>query len=349
MSAAELRKQVESALAERIPAALSFRPPIAAELLSCGLPEADAVLGGGLPLGGITELTGAPSSGRTTLILSTLAEVTGQEESCAYVDASDSLDPLSASALGVDLRRLLWVRPSSAQSASDQSPMRPKPSPLSDLSGGPIKRSQAPLHDGPGGPCHPRNEAIGLHRAVGKLFQSSHKSPEPFTPRCSESLRRDPMRSVTFTPVTNHPSASSQARPRQQAWTHLDHALRATDLLLSTGGFRAIVLDLGDVSPEQARRVPLATWYRFRLQVEKSRTVFLLMTRVPCANSCAAISLHCRQADIHFEQTATHGPQLLTGLGYRISVARNRAIDPTRKKTTASVETLWNSCTLWSK
>ena len=39
------------------------------------------------------------------------------------------------------------------------------------------------------------------------------------------------------------------------------------------------MLDLGDVPPEQARRVPLATWYRFRLQAEKSRTLFLLITR----------------------------------------------------------------------
>ena len=72
------------------------------------------------------------------------------------------------------------------------------------------------------------------------------------------------------------------------SWARLDHALRATDLLLSTGGFRALVLDMADVPPEQARRVPLATWYRFRLQAEKSRTLFLLMTRVACANSCAA-------------------------------------------------------------
>jgi hypothetical protein len=34
---AELRKQAESALADRIPAALSFRPPNSLELLSCGL------------------------------------------------------------------------------------------------------------------------------------------------------------------------------------------------------------------------------------------------------------------------------------------------------------------------
>jgi hypothetical protein len=46
-TAMQLRRQIESALAERIPAALSFRQPVAPELLSCGLSEVDAVLGGG--------------------------------------------------------------------------------------------------------------------------------------------------------------------------------------------------------------------------------------------------------------------------------------------------------------
>lgn len=56
-AAAELRRQVESALAGRISSALTYRPPVSPELLSCGLTEVDAVLGGGLPLGAITELT----------------------------------------------------------------------------------------------------------------------------------------------------------------------------------------------------------------------------------------------------------------------------------------------------
>ena len=82
-AAAELRRQVESALAGRIPSALSFRPPVSPELHSCGLPEVDTVLGGGLPLGAITELTGLHSSGQTTLVLSALAGITRLGESCA--------------------------------------------------------------------------------------------------------------------------------------------------------------------------------------------------------------------------------------------------------------------------
>lgn len=114
-AAAELRKQVESALAERIPAALSVRPRVAPELLSCGLPEVDAVLGGGLPVGAISELTGAHSSGRTTLALGTLAQATRQGET---TDVSGALGPLSASAFAVELRHLLWIRTGQAGEAN---------------------------------------------------------------------------------------------------------------------------------------------------------------------------------------------------------------------------------------
>jgi recombination protein RecA len=369
-AAAELRRQIESALAERIPAALSFRPPLSPELLPCGLAEVDAVLGGGLPLGGITELTGAHSSGRTTLTLSTLAEITQRGESCAYVDVSDALDPISASALGVDLRRLLWIRTGEPRpDGRDGWPIQAPPLGLSgavDLSGGgwPIPAPLSGLSGAVEHPRHPRNEAVGMHRAVGELFHSAHQERVDFTPRCSESIRRERVRPVVFAPMVSNPVVSApkpiahrQPAPRPRnvnsrrevSWTRLDQALRATDLLLSTGGFRAIVLDMADVPPEQARRVPLATWYRFRLQVEKSRTLFLLLTRIPCANSCAAVSLHCQPGAVHWQRAAENSPCLLAGLRYRLSVERSRAVDPTRKKPAASAETAWSSTTSWSR
>jgi hypothetical protein len=302
-TAAELRNQIESALANRFPGAFSPRHLGSPERLPCGLAEVDAMLGGGLggglsggfPLGAIVELTGVDSSGRTTLALSTLAGVTQQGKSCAYVDVSDALDPVSAAALGVDLSRLLWVR------------------------------------------------APGGQPGVQPTRISQTKKP---------------------------------------AWAGLDRALRATDLLLSTGGFCALVLDMADTPPEQARRVPLATWYRFRLQAEKSRTLFILMTRVPCANSCAAVSLNCRQGEIDWTQAARNSPRLLAGLRYGVSLERGRAANditrdvirniirdpicdpirdeirnptreitrsPTRKKPAACAEICWSSSATGSR
>jgi len=48
------------------------------------------------------------------------------------------------------------------------------------------------------------------------------------------------------------------AERTRESWARLDQALRATDLLLSAGGFRIIVLDTGgamDIGAEQVRRV----------------------------------------------------------------------------------------------
>lgn len=67
-------------------------------------------MAGGLARGGVSEVFGAPSSGRTTFALRALAAATGRGEICAWVDTGEHLDPTSAAAAGVDLDHLLWVR-----------------------------------------------------------------------------------------------------------------------------------------------------------------------------------------------------------------------------------------------
>jgi len=70
------------------------------------------VRAGGIPKGALTQIC-APAgitSGRTTLLVSLLAQVTRKEQFCAKADASDCFDPESAAAMGVCLSRLLWVR-----------------------------------------------------------------------------------------------------------------------------------------------------------------------------------------------------------------------------------------------
>jgi hypothetical protein len=70
----------------------------------------DRVLGGGLPRGRITELIGARSSGRMSLVVGALAAAQRTGELVAMVDAADAFDPRSAAAAGVQLARTLWVR-----------------------------------------------------------------------------------------------------------------------------------------------------------------------------------------------------------------------------------------------
>ncbi len=102
-----IRSQVE----RRIPGALTIYERSTPEVFPTGIPAIDREAGG-IPKGALTQIC-APvgiTSGRTTLLLSLLAQVTGKEQFCALVDASDCFDPESADAVGVCLSRLLWVR-----------------------------------------------------------------------------------------------------------------------------------------------------------------------------------------------------------------------------------------------
>ena len=109
-SATALRLEIEHALERSFPAALTPAQRTIRETASTGIPEVDALLDGGLPVGAISEVNGPESSGRTTLVLSFLAQRTAPGQVCAWVDADDAFDPESAAANGVNLRQLLWVR-----------------------------------------------------------------------------------------------------------------------------------------------------------------------------------------------------------------------------------------------
>ena len=102
-AAAALRSSIQASVLEklgpRFDADFGFRAKSKQELLP-----------GGIPRGAFTEIHGPASSGRTTLMFGALAHLTRQPEFCAYVDAADSFDPVSAAESGVHLPHLLWVR-----------------------------------------------------------------------------------------------------------------------------------------------------------------------------------------------------------------------------------------------
>jgi hypothetical protein len=148
-------------------------------------------------------------------MLAALAGATRRQEICALVDASDSFDPASAAAAGVDLHRLLWVRCSATPSS--------------------------------------RTGKNGL--------QSSFSKPG-------------------FLPNTGFAFSGA-----------LEQVLKITDLLLQAGGFGMVVLDLGDIPPDSARRVPLTSWFRFRRAVEPTATVLLLLEQESYAKTCASLVL----------------------------------------------------------
>jgi len=105
MGASVLIKQFETMLGG--PVGWQSRPE--PERALTGVAEVDAAVGG-LPRGGLTEIVGSASSGRTSLLFSVLAAATAREEACAVVDAEDAFSPHGAAQAGVHLDRVLWVR-----------------------------------------------------------------------------------------------------------------------------------------------------------------------------------------------------------------------------------------------
>src|SRR5437667_9165759 len=179
MPAAALQSILDGRFAE----VMQFREKPARDAIPSSIPALD------FPRGAVTEIYGPPSSGRTTLLLSALAQATMREEFCALVDVDDAFDPASAAAAGVALSQLLWIR-----------------------CGG-----------------------------------------------------------------------------------HAERALKVTDLVVQGGGFGMVALDLGNTPPETARRIPPASWFRFRHAVQNTRSVLLVLEQAPYARTCAALSLEAKR------------------------------------------------------
>jgi recA bacterial DNA recombination protein len=75
-----------------------------------GIDAIDQLLGGGWPRGSLSELCGRRSSGRTSVLLGSLAAALAAGHATALVDVDGMLDPRGAATAGVPLAQLLWVR-----------------------------------------------------------------------------------------------------------------------------------------------------------------------------------------------------------------------------------------------
>lgn len=88
------------------------------EAISTGSLGLDIALGiGGLPRGRIIEMYGPESSGKTTLALHCIAEAQKKGGDAAFIDVEHALDPVYASALGVDIDNLLVSQPDNGEQA----------------------------------------------------------------------------------------------------------------------------------------------------------------------------------------------------------------------------------------
>lgn len=95
-------------VAEKAPLRLAPEHPV----LATGIALLDRILpGGGLPRGGLVEFSGAPSSGKTSLAFACIAAAQARGEETAFIDPRRCFHGPAAAAAGIDLDRLLVVRP----------------------------------------------------------------------------------------------------------------------------------------------------------------------------------------------------------------------------------------------
>jgi recombination protein RecA len=88
------------------------------ETISTGSLSVDLALGtGGLGKGRIVEIYGPEASGKTSLALSTIAQVQKEGGIAAFIDAEHALEPARAAAFGVNLDDLYISQPSSGEEA----------------------------------------------------------------------------------------------------------------------------------------------------------------------------------------------------------------------------------------
>jgi recombination protein RecA len=106
----------------------------------------------------------------------------------------------------------------------------------------------------------------------------------------------------------------------------LEHAFKSADMILQSGGFGLVVLDLGDLPGQQVRKIISSWWYRFRRVVENKPTALLVIAQDSCVRSCASLSLAVNKAGEDWSATATTAltPRLLQGI--QLHAERQRPI-----------------------
>jgi recombination protein RecA len=337
-SSTTIRVQVESALAHKFPSALT--PPVrrARPVMSTGIGPLDELVQGGLPIGAVTELVGEACSGRMSLALSFLSQVTAAGKVCAWIDASNTFNPASAASVGVDLKRLLWVRCGVRETVSEQETRKFS---LPALCFAP-KPATKGLHGGGHG-THPRSEVKGLSAAVNRFLSS-----ETVQARCAEPISKPRPTPQSFEPNFIPSPAPVRTPKRTRVYDAVEQALRITDLLIQAGGFSAIILDFGDLPSEVVTRIELSTWHRYRVASEQTQSSIVLLSQYACAKSSSELQLRLFPLeDLREERT------VFTGLGARVEVPRQRFtqspsnVVPMRKPPQRVHEARWTHRASW--
>ncbi|HZO82741.1 MAG TPA: ATPase domain-containing protein [Candidatus Binataceae bacterium] len=87
--------------------------------LSSGITALDAIIGGGIARGRVSEIVGRYGTGRTSLAAAFVAAATCGGEATAWIDSANAFAPHNLTAAGADLSRILWVGAEGVSSSRD--------------------------------------------------------------------------------------------------------------------------------------------------------------------------------------------------------------------------------------
>jgi hypothetical protein len=159
-------------------------------------------------------------------------------------------------------------------------------------------------------------------------------------PGCPTLLSRSVRKRVGS---SSQPTLNSDQATSRSSEHRIEQVLRATDLLLESGGFGLIVLDLADLPPQAARRIPLTTWFRFRRAVEYKSTILLAIAQQPIAGSCSSLVLQLGAPGTQYPVPSSKPSHsyLLTGLEITAEFVRSRVERKPARSVTFATKTAW--------
>jgi recombination protein RecA len=170
------------------------------------------------------------------------------------------------------------------------------------------KPSQEPLPSGAPGIAFPRGAVTEIHGP-----QSSGRTTLLLS-ALSQATQREEVCALVDVDDTFDPASAAAAGVvlDRLLWIrcggNAERALKVTDLVVQGGGFGLVAVDLGNTPPETARRIPPASWFRFRHAVQDTRSVLLVLEQSPYARTCAALSLEARRDAVTWSGNLLCGP-----------------------------------------
>lgn len=115
---AEVTKDINKKFGEGTVMQMGKGKPIRkVKTIPTGVYSVDRIIGGGFRAGSIIELFGNAGSGKTTLALMTVAQEQAKGHTCVYIDVEHAFNMEYAQSLGVDMTKLYFSQPDSAEDA----------------------------------------------------------------------------------------------------------------------------------------------------------------------------------------------------------------------------------------